>query len=237
MLNPLVKPKLTFAWNIFRRMKTQSWLTIVRQQRAIAVIRAPEFELGRQMAKAVAAGGMKLIEITWDSDRPAKLIHQLQLELPDCTIGTGTVLTLEQLQDAIAAEVAFVFTPYVNVDLIRVAVDRDIPIIPGALTPTEIVTAWQAGASSVKVFPVQALGGASYIRSLQAPIGQIPLIPTGGVTFENAPALIEAGAVAIGLAGSLFSKQAMQSQNWAAITQQAKTLIKLLNVLPLRNVT
>ena len=237
MLNPLVKPKLTFVWNIFRRMKTQSWLTIVRQQRAIAVIRAPEFELGRQMAKAVAAGGMKLIEITWDSDRPAKLIHQLQLELPDCTIGAGTVLTLEQLQDAIAAEVAFVFTPYVNVDLIRVAVDRDIPIIPGALTPTEIVTAWQAGASSVKVFPVQALGGASYIRSLQAPIGQIPLIPTGGVTFENAPALIEAGAVAIGLAGSLFSKQAMQSQNWAAITQQAKTLIKLLNVLPLRNVT
>ena len=219
-------------------MNTQSWLTVVRQQRAIAVIRAPQFELGRQMAKAVAAGGMKLIEITWDSDRPAKLIHQLQSELPDCTIGTGTVLTLEQLQDAIAAEVAFAFTPHVNVDLIRMAVDCDIPIIPGALTPTEILTAWQAGASSVKVFPVQALGGASYIRSLQAPIGQIPLIPTGGVTFDNASALIEAGAVAIGLAGSLFPQQALQSQNWEAITQQAKTLMKMLDSLPdLRNVT
>ncbi|PSB18011.1 ketohydroxyglutarate aldolase [Phormidesmis priestleyi ULC007] len=217
-------------------MKIQSWLTVVRQQRAIAVIRASDFELGRQMAKAVAAGGMKLIEITWDSDRPAKLIHQLQSELPDCTIGTGTVLTLEQLQGAIAAKVAFVFTPHINVDLIRMAVDRDIPIIPGALTPTEIVTAWQAGASSVKVFPVQALGGANYIRSLQAPIGQIPLIPTGGVTFENAPALIEAGAVAIGLAGSLFPQQAMQSQNWEAVTQQAKTLMKLLNISPMRNV-
>ncbi len=219
-------------------MKTQSWLTFVRQHQAIAVIRAPQFELGRQMAKAVAAGGMKLIEITWDSDRPAKLIHQLRAELPDCTIGTGTVLTLGQLQAAIAAEVAFVFTPHVNVDLIRMAVDRDIPIIPGALTPTEIVTAWQAGASSVKVFPVQALGGASYIRSLQAPIGQIPLIPTGGVTFENALGLIEAGAVAIGLAGSLFPKQAMQAQNWEAITHQAKTLMQMLNSLPdLRNVT
>ncbi len=217
-------------------MKTQSWLTVVRQQRAIAVIRASDFELGRQMARAVAAGGMKLIEITWDSDRPAKLIHQLQSELPDCTIGTGTVLTLEQLQGAIAAKVAFVFTPHINVDLIRMAVDRDIPIIPGALTPTEIVTAWQAGASSVKVFPVQALGGANYIRSLQAPIGQIPLIPTGGVTFENAPALIEAGAVAIGLAGSLFPQQAMQSQNWESVTQQAKTLMKLLNISPMRNV-
>jgi len=211
-------------------MKTQSWLTVVKQQRAIAVIRAPQFELGRQMARAIAAGGMKLIEITWDSDRPAQLIQQLQLELPDCTIGTGTVLTLDQLQDAIAAEVAFVFTPHVNVDLIHLAVDREIPIIPGALTPTEIVTAWQAGASSVKVFPVQALGGADYIRSLQAPLGQIPLIPTGGVTFKTAQDLIDAGAVAIGLAGNLFPKAALHSQNWAAITRQASTLMKLLNV-------
>jgi 2-dehydro-3-deoxyphosphogluconate aldolase/(4S)-4-hydroxy-2-oxoglutarate aldolase len=209
-------------------MKTQSWLTVVKQQRAIAVIRAPQFELGRQMARAIAAGGMKLIEITWDSDRPAQLIQQLQLELPDCTIGTGTVLTLDQLQNAIAAEVAFVFTPHVNVDLIHLAVDREIPIIPGALTPTEIVTAWQAGASSVKVFPVQALGGADYIRSLQAPLGQIPLIPTGGVTFKTAQDLIDAGAVAIGLAGNLFPKAALHSKNWAAITRQASTLMKLL---------
>lgn len=200
------------------------------QQRAIAVIRAPQFELGRQMARAIAAGGMKVIEITWDSDRPAQLIHQLQSELPDCIIGTGTVLTLDQLQAAIAANVAFVFTPHVNIELIQRAVDREVPIIPGALTPTEIVTAWQAGASSVKVFPVQALGGADYIRSLQAPIGQIPLIPTGGVTFENAQDLIDAGAVAIGLAGNLFPKAALNSQNWAAITQQASTLMKLLNV-------
>ncbi len=212
------------------KMKTQSWLTAMRQQRAIAVIRAPQFELGRQMARAIAAGGMKVIEITWDSDRPAQLIHQLQSELPDCIIGTGTVLTLDQLQAAIAANVAFVFTPHVNVELIQRAVDREVPIIPGALTPTEIVTAWQAGASSVKVFPVQALGGADYIRSLQAPIGQIPLIPTGGVTFENAQDLIDAGAVAIGLAGNLFPKAALNSQNWAAITQQASTLMKLLNV-------
>ncbi len=212
------------------KMNTPSWLTVVRQQRAIAVIRAPQFELGRQMARAISAGGMKLIEITWDSDRPAQLIRQLQSELPDCTIGTGTVLTLEHLQDAIAAKVAFVFTPHVNIELIRKAVDREVPIIPGALTPTEIVTAWQAGASSVKVFPVQALGGAGYIRSLQAPLGQIPLIPTGGVTFENAQDLIDAGAVAIGLAGNLFPKDALRSQNWAAITQQASTLMKLLNV-------
>ncbi len=211
-------------------MKTQPWLTVVQQQRAIAVIRAPQFELGRQMARAIAAGGMKLIEITWDSDRPAQLIQQLQSELPDCTIGTGTVLTLDQLQDAIAAKVAFVFTPHVNVELIHRAVDLEIPIIPGALTPTEIVTAWQAGASSVKVFPVQALGGADYIRSLQAPLGQIPLIPTGGVTFKTAQDLLEAGAVAIGLAGNLFPKAALNSQNWAAITRQASTLMKLLNV-------
>lgn len=203
----------------------QSWLTLLQQQRAIAVIRAPQFEIGRQMAKAVAAGGMRLIEITWDSDRSAELITQLQTELTDCTIGTGTVLTLPQLRDAIATGAEFVFTPHINPHLVHAAVERDIPIVPGALTPTEIVMAWQAGSSSVKVFPVQSLGGASYIQSLQAPLGEIPLIPTGGVTLENAKSLIAAGAIAVGLAGNLFPKQAIQDANWKAIQHQAQSLM------------
>jgi 2-dehydro-3-deoxyphosphogluconate aldolase / (4S)-4-hydroxy-2-oxoglutarate aldolase len=219
---------LSFYDAIKRNMNLQSWLTLVQQHRAIAVIRAPQLKLGREMAKAVAAGGMKLIEITWDSDRPAQLIQHLKADLPDCTIGTGTVLTVEQLRDAIAADVSYVFTPHLNLELIRVAVDREIPMIPGALTPTEIVAAWQAGASSVKVFPVKALGGASYIQCLQAPLGEIPLIPTGGVTIDNAKDLIAAGAIAIGLAGTLFPKQALESGNWDAITQQAQSLMNTL---------
>ena len=88
--------------------------------------------------------------------------------------------------------------------LIEAAITAEIPIIPGALTPTEIITAWQSGATAVKVFPIQPIGGVSYLQVLQGPIGQIPLIPTGGVTVDNAPDFLAAGAVAVGLAGSLF---------------------------------
>ena len=200
------------------------WLKLLRSERAIAVIRAPEMELGRQMALAVATGGMKLIEITWNSDRAAELIGNLRAELPDCTIGSGTLLDVLQLRQAIAAGAQFLFTPHVNPVLIHAAVEAGVPIIPGALSPTEIVTAHQAGASCVKVFPISAVGGVSYIKSLQAPLGQIPLIPTGGVTLENAKEFIKAGAIAVGLAGELFPQKLLQLGDWESIRYKAYRL-------------
>ena len=205
-------------------MSNESWLTLLRQHRSIAVIRASQLSLGRQMAQAVAAGGMPLIEITWNTDRAPELISQLRLELPHCKIGTGTLLNLEQLQQAIDAGAQFLFTPHVDPALIAAAVDAAVPIVPGALSPTEIVTAWNAGASCVKVFPIEAVGGASYIKSLQGPLGQIPLIPTGGVTLENAKSFIAAGAIAVGLSGDLFPKALIAAGDWEAIAQRAKTL-------------
>ncbi len=205
-------------------MSNESWLTLLRQHRSIAVIRASQLSLGRQMAQAVAAGGMPLIEITWNTDRAPELISQLRLELPHCKIGTGTLLNLEQLQQAIDAGAQFLFTPHVDPALIAAAVDAAVPIVPGALSPTEIVTAWNAGASCVKVFPIEAVGGASYIKSLQGPLGQIPLIPTGGVTLENAKSFIAAGAIAVGLSGDLFPKALIGAGDWEAIAQRAKTL-------------
>jgi 2-dehydro-3-deoxyphosphogluconate aldolase/(4S)-4-hydroxy-2-oxoglutarate aldolase len=176
------------------------------------------------MAQAIASGGMPLIEITWNSDRAPELISQLRRELPHCTIGTGTLLNLEQLQQAIEAGAQFLFTPHVNTTLIEAAVEAGVPIVPGALTPTEIVTAWDSGATCVKVFPIEAVGGANYIKSLQGPLGHIPLIPTGGVTLENAKEFIKAGAIAVGLSGDLFPKPLIAAQDWDAIAQRAKTL-------------
>jgi 2-dehydro-3-deoxyphosphogluconate aldolase/(4S)-4-hydroxy-2-oxoglutarate aldolase len=176
------------------------------------------------MARAIAAGGIHLIEITWTSEAAGQLIAELQTELPTCVIGTGTVLNATHLREAIAAGAQFCFTPHTNVELIHRAVEQQVPIIPGALSPTEIVTAWQAGAASVKVFPVEAVGGASYIRSLQGPLGHIPLIPTGGVTLHNARDFIAAGAIAVGLSSQLFPKQAITAGNWAMITHQAQML-------------
>ncbi len=210
-------------------MPNQIWLSQLQKHRAIAVIRAPKIEVGRQMAMAVASGGMQLIEITWNSSRAGELITQLRSELPNCMIGTGTLFNVQQLQEAIASGAQFLFTPHVDPEMIKAAQEKNVPIIPGALTPTEIVTAWSQGASCVKVFPVQAVGGADYIKSLQGPLGQIPLIPTGGVTLENAKEFLQAGAIAVGLSGELFPKNLVIEGNWEAIASGARKLIQQLS--------
>ncbi len=203
-------------------MPPSPWLSLLQQHRFIPVIRTSNRLQGLKMAHAVANGGMQFIEITWNSD--GELISKLRSELPQCTIGCGTVLNLLQMQQAIDAGVQFIFTPHVEVQMIQAAVNSNIPIVPGALTPTEIVTAWELGASCVKVFPVQAVGGVNYIKSLQGPLGHIPLIPTGGVTIENAQDFLQAGAIAVGLSSDLFPKHFLESENWDAITQKAKAL-------------
>lgn len=205
-------------------MNHQSWLTLLKKHRAIAVIRSSEKELAWQMASAVAAGGFLFIEITWNTHKAAELIAELRSQFPTFSIGTGTLLNLEQLQQAIDCGAQFLFTPHTDVAMIKTAVDAGVPIVPGAFSPTEIVTAWQAGATCVKVFPISGLGGAAYLKSLQGPLGHIPLIPTGGVTVENAKVFIDAGAIAVGLAGDLFPKQLVENGDWRAIGQIARTL-------------
>ncbi len=200
-------------------------LPLLRQQRAIAVIRAPAAQLGYKMAQAVAAGGMRLIEITADSDQPWALINRLRIDLPDCVIGTGTILNQTDWQNAVSSGAQFMFSPHVDVQLIAQSRSISLPMIPGALSPTEIVTAWQAGATAVKVFPVQAMGGSTYIKALAGPLGHIPLIPTGGVTVANAKELITAGSIAVGLAGSLFPKTMVTERDWPGITALARQLM------------
>jgi 2-dehydro-3-deoxyphosphogluconate aldolase / (4S)-4-hydroxy-2-oxoglutarate aldolase len=208
---------------------TKDWLKLVQTERIIAVIRSNDVRMGRKMAQAVAAGGIKLIEITANSDRPWELIASLRADLPTCSIGTGTILTLDDARNAIDCGAEYLFTPHVNLSLIKAAIEAEVPIIPGALTPTEIITAWQSGATAVKVFPIQAVGGVSYLQVLQGPIGQIPLIPTGGVTVATAGDFLKAGAVAVGLAGSLFSQTDLRQENWQSITNLASNLVDRLN--------
>jgi 2-dehydro-3-deoxyphosphogluconate aldolase/(4S)-4-hydroxy-2-oxoglutarate aldolase len=211
-------------------MSNQVWLSQLREHRAIAVIRTSQPKKGEQMALAVASAGIKLIEITWDSEGARELIPHLRSQLPNCIIGTGTIFSVLELQTAIAVGAEFLFTPHLAPEMIQAAQNKDIPIIPGALTPTEIVTAWNLGASCVKVFPVKSLGGVNYIQSLRRPMGQIPLIPTGGVTIANAGEFIQVGAIAVGLSGELFPTAWVNSGNWEAIAKQAKNLVVKLNL-------
>jgi 2-dehydro-3-deoxyphosphogluconate aldolase / (4S)-4-hydroxy-2-oxoglutarate aldolase len=204
------------------------WLRSLSLDKAIAVIRTSEMKLALAMAEAVAAGGMKSLEITWNSDRPAECISKLRKNLPHCTIGAGTILDVTQLEGAIAAGAQFIFCPHFDRHLFDTARDRyNIPLVPGVLSPTEIVTAWQAGASAVKIFPIHALGGADYLKSLQGPLSQIHYIPSGGVTIDNARTFIDAGAIAVAISGDLFPQHLVEARNWQAITQRTKTLLYL----------
>lgn len=201
------------------------WLQLLQQHRAIAVIRCSDFDLAYKMAQSVAMGGMKLIEITWNSDRPGELVARLRKELPHCTIGTGTILNLYQLQEAVTAGSQFVVAPYYDSQLLEASSRYTIPFVPGALTPSEIVRAWQQGAEVVKVFPIKSLGGAEYIKCLQGPLSQIPTIPTGGITVENARSAIDAGAIAVGISSNLFPPKAIAQRDWAYITARTKLLL------------
>jgi 2-dehydro-3-deoxyphosphogluconate aldolase / (4S)-4-hydroxy-2-oxoglutarate aldolase len=199
------------------RYGEKNWLEFVRSQQIIAVIRAADWGIGRKMAQAVADGGIRLIEITVNSDRPWELVAQLRAELPHCSIGVGTVLSLADVRESIACGAEYIFTPHVDRDIISAGINAGIPIVLGALTPTEIITAWNFGATAIKIFPIQSVGGVSYLKLLQGPIGHIPLIPTGGINVDNAHAFLAAGAVAVGLAGGLFPVDEIARGDWESI--------------------
>jgi 2-dehydro-3-deoxyphosphogluconate aldolase / (4S)-4-hydroxy-2-oxoglutarate aldolase len=200
----------------------ERWFAQLRQHRAIAVIRASEWQQGIQLAAAAIAGGLRLIEITWNSDQAGRIITILREKFPNSTIGTGTILTPTQLKEAIASGASFAFSPHSDRDLIKIAHQRDVPMVLGALTPSEIYQAWRWGSDGVKVFPIKAAGGASFIQCLRSPLGEIPLIPTGGVTLENAPDLIQAGAIAVGLSSDLFPKTMVAQKQWLQLAQRIR---------------
>ena len=211
----------------------QRWLQTLQTHRIIAVIRAETVESGLNMALAAAEGGIHLIEVTWNSYQPVALLQAIQQALPHCTIGVGTILTEEELRVAIATGAQFCFSPHTSQTLLRHGRTVHIPMVAGAMTPTEILTAWQSGATSVKVFPIKALGGHTYIECLQGPLGQIPLIPSGGVTLKNVVELLTAGATALGISSGLFQTEHVRHQNWNAIEQQAARLLEILKTIPL----
>ena len=204
------------------------WKFLLQQEKAIAVIRASSFAEGLGCAEAVAKAGMKLIEITWNSHQPAELVAELRVRLPHCIVGVGTILTIADCQKAIASGAQFAFSPHCDPSIIKYCLQQQIPCVPGALSPTEIVNAYNAGASAVKVFPVSAMGGANYIKSLKAPLSNVPLIPTGGVTLDNAAEMISAGAMAVGLSGALFPAYLLKKQDYKKISHRASKLMSQL---------
>ena len=193
----------------------------------IPVIRARSADEAAQAIAAIQAGGISVLEITMTVPGAVELIREVALRAKDALVGAGTVLDPETARACIAAGARFVVSPALNVRTIEACRDAGIAVLPGALTPTEVVTAWDAGADLVKVFPANALGGASYIKSLKAPLPQIGLVPTGGVNLQTAKDFIKAGAAALGVGADLVDLQALRRGEAALITERARQFLSL----------
>ncbi|MDP9002316.1 MAG: bifunctional 4-hydroxy-2-oxoglutarate aldolase/2-dehydro-3-deoxy-phosphogluconate aldolase [Myxococcota bacterium] len=188
----------------------------------IPVIRAPTAELAMQAVDAIVAGGIDVVEVTMTVPGAVALIHSLTSRYGDeVVIGAGTVIDAETASECIAAGAAFVVSPIVDEPTIARCRALGAVILPGALTPSEIVHAARAGADLIKVFPCGAVGGASYIRSLKAPLPHLRLVPTGGVSLQNVGDFVRAGASAVGVGADLVDVEKLRSGRTQAVTESA----------------
>lgn len=211
--------------HIFRRPCSMSKLNLLQRilkTGIIAVIRADSGELLADVAQALLSGGVDVIEATFTIPKATRVLEQLRDRLGDrIVLGAGTVLDPETARSALLAGADFIVSPTTNLDVIRLCRRYDKLVMPGALTPTEVLTAWEAGADIVKIFPSD-LTGPGYLKALRGPLPQVRLMPTGGVDLQTAAAFLRAGACALGIGGSLVEKQAVDKGDFARIEHLAR---------------
>jgi 2-dehydro-3-deoxyphosphogluconate aldolase/(4S)-4-hydroxy-2-oxoglutarate aldolase len=204
--------------DVFNRMVSEGLIPIVRVSSAQEAI---------DVAGAIKEGGVSLIEITMTVQGAIDAIKELTQKYKDEIImGAGTVLDPETGRAALLAGAQFIVSPTLNIDLIQLAHRYSTVVIPGTMTPTEILTAWSAGADMVKVFPAAQLGGPDYIKAIRGPLPQILLVPTGCVNLQNAGAFIKAGATALGVVGELVDKKAVKEKKFRVITENTRAYLK-----------
>ncbi|HEY3413520.1 MAG TPA: bifunctional 2-keto-4-hydroxyglutarate aldolase/2-keto-3-deoxy-6-phosphogluconate aldolase [Armatimonadota bacterium] len=209
-------------------MNKSETLSTLREVGIIPVVRATSPEEAMAVADAIRAGGIPILEITMTVPNAVDVIRAVCVRYGDeVVVGAGTVLDPETARACILAGARFVVAPSLNSATIEMCRRYSVVVVPGALTPTEVVTAWQAGADAVKVFPCSAVGGASYLKALKGPLPQIDLIPTGGVSLTTAADFIRAGAFALGVGGDLVDLAAIRAGNAGKITDAARDYVEI----------
>ena len=193
----------------------------IEQAGVIAVVRLPNALVGRAVADALMAGGVSAIEITMTVPNAIDLIAELTSALPGAVIGAGTVTDAQTARAVIDAGARYVVSPVFRPAVVEACLERDVPALPGCFSPTEIVTAWEMGVDAVKLFPATALGP-SFIKDLRGPFPAIKIVPTGGVSIDNAADWIRAGAMAIGAGSALVDPKAVQAGRFEIITNNAR---------------
>ena len=200
----------------------------IRNVGVIPVVRAQSADEAMQAIDAIRAGGISILEITMTVPGAIGVIEEVSKRYGDeALVGAGTVLDADTARACILAGARFVVSPALNPETIEVCRYNEIAVMPGALTPTEVVQAWSAGADFVKIFPAGAVGGASYLKSLKAPLPQIELIPTGGVSLKTAADFIKAGASALGVGADLVDLKALREGQQHLITERAREFVRI----------
>ncbi len=201
---------------------TEPWLA----SGVIAVVRLPESADLRGVAAALAAGGVTAVEITLTTPGALEVIAGLASdpELKGCLIGAGTVLDVKAARDVIARGARFVVSPALDRFVVRYCRDHHVPCLPGAFSPTELLEAWRAGATAVKLFPASSVGS-RYLQEVLAPLPFLRVVPSGGVTRENAGEWIQAGAAAVSVGGALVTAALVREAAWPELTRRARALV------------
>ena len=209
-------------------MNKSEVLNKIREIGVVPVVRASSADEALRVVDAIREGGVPVLEITMTVPGAVQVIEEIvKRHGNDVLVGAGTVLDPETARACILAGAQFVVSPALNLDTIETCRRYSIGIMPGALTPTEVITAWQAGADVVKVFPCGAMGGASYLKSLKAPFPQVDLIPTGGVSLKTAADFIAAGAMALGVGADLVDTKAIKEGNPSKVTEAARQYVEI----------
>lgn len=207
-------------------MKKKKVRALIEEVGIVPVVRCSSSEEARMAAEAVAKGGIPIVEITMTVPGAVDVIAELVKTMPELVIGAGTVLNKKMAEKCADAGAQFLVTPGFSKQVVAAAHKLDLVVMAGALTPTEVMAAWEAGADLVKIFPCANVGGASYIKALKGPLPEVPLVPTGGVNLETAAAYIHAGSAALGIGGELISKKALQERKPEVISELAALYVE-----------
>jgi len=193
----------------------------------VPVVGVPSSQEARFVAEALAAGGIPVVEVTTTVPGGIEILREVVKNQPNVLVGAGNVLGVENARRCLEAGAQFLVTPGLNLKTLEYAVHEKKFIMTGALTPTEVITAWQAGSDFVKVFPCAQVGGPQYIRALLGPFPDVPLVPTGGVNLRTAAEFIAAGAVALGVGAELVQKAALKSHAHDVIRDTARRFLEV----------
>jgi 2-dehydro-3-deoxyphosphogluconate aldolase/(4S)-4-hydroxy-2-oxoglutarate aldolase len=219
--------QLSYSHFVSPIMQSPNPIDRVLDHAIVAVIRAESPDLLVDVAEALVAGGVEVMEVTFTVPRATQVLEKVTEKLGSrILLGAGTVLDTETARTAILAGAEFIVSPAVNIEVIELCRRYSKLVMPGALTPTEVVTAWQAGADIIKIFPSE-LTGPKYIKALRAPLPQIRMMPTGGVTFDTAEEFLKCGACALGIGGSLVEPKAVASGDMKRIELLARQYVAI----------